>query len=131
MDQAAEAQTTSGPEDLAGQTHGDFQIIRRLGQGGMGQVYLAEQVSLKRNVALKFLKADLAANKFPPAIAAKVKAALNVLIESYNVADTAYLAYHGAALAGTATPADQTALQDKLNTVSNATTALSSAKGGS
>ncbi|MBX7106011.1 MAG: serine/threonine protein kinase [Gemmataceae bacterium] len=49
-------------EELSGTTLGDFQIIRRIGQGGMGQVYLAEQISLKRKVALKFLKADLAAN---------------------------------------------------------------------
>ena len=53
--------------DLSGQTLGDFQIIRRLGEGGMGQVYLAEQISLKRKVALKLLRADLAAN--PTALA--------------------------------------------------------------
>jgi serine/threonine-protein kinase len=52
----------SGNADLTGQTLGDFKISRRLGQGGMGQVYLAEQISLKRNVALKILKPDLAAN---------------------------------------------------------------------
>jgi predicted Ser/Thr protein kinase len=48
--------------DLTGQSIGDFQILRRLGQGGMGFVYLAEQRSLKRKVALKFLRAELAAN---------------------------------------------------------------------
>ncbi len=48
--------------DLTGRTLGDFQILRRLGQGGMGQVYLAEQVSLRRKVALKLLKPELAAN---------------------------------------------------------------------
>jgi tRNA A-37 threonylcarbamoyl transferase component Bud32 len=48
--------------DLTGQALGDFQVLRRLGQGGMGQVYLAEQVSLKRKVALKLLKPELAAN---------------------------------------------------------------------
>ncbi len=48
--------------DLTGQTVGDFHILRRLGQGGMGQVYLAEQCSLKRKVALKFLRPDLTAN---------------------------------------------------------------------
>jgi serine/threonine-protein kinase len=53
----------SGNADLTGQTLGDFKISRRLGQGGMGQVYLAEQISLKRNVALKILKPDLAANE--------------------------------------------------------------------
>src|SRR5947209_2062353 len=48
--------------DLTGTRLDDFQILRRLGQGGMGQVYLAEQISLKRKVALKLLRADLAAN---------------------------------------------------------------------
>ena len=49
--------------DLTGQVYGDFRILRRLGQGGMGQVFVAEQISLKRSVALKFLKPELAANK--------------------------------------------------------------------
>jgi serine/threonine-protein kinase len=48
--------------DLTGQTLGDYRVLRRLGQGGMGQVYLAEQISLKRKVALKLLRSDLAAN---------------------------------------------------------------------
>src|SRR5262249_22378209 len=48
--------------DLTGKMLGDFHILRRLGEGGMGQVYLAEQVSLKRPIALKILKAELAAN---------------------------------------------------------------------
>jgi eukaryotic-like serine/threonine-protein kinase len=52
----------AAPLDLTGRTLGDYRILRRIGQGGMGQVYLAEQMSLKRNVALKILRAELAVN---------------------------------------------------------------------
>lgn len=46
--------------DLTGQTVGEYYLIRRLGRGGMADVFLAEQQSLKRNVALKILKPELA-----------------------------------------------------------------------
>ena len=53
-------QTTSQPVDLTGQQLGDYQLLRRLGRGGMADVYLAKQGSLRRNIALKILKPDLA-----------------------------------------------------------------------
>ncbi len=37
---------------------GDFRLIERLGSGGMGVVHLAEQVSLKRIVALKLIRPE-------------------------------------------------------------------------
>ncbi len=49
----------NGTGDLSGRTLGDFRVIRPIGRGGMGQVYLAEQLSLKRKVALKLVRADL------------------------------------------------------------------------
>ena len=45
--------------DLSGRTLGDYQLIRQLGAGGMSNVYLAEQLSLRRKVALKVLKRRL------------------------------------------------------------------------
>ncbi len=59
--QGEEVPPAPAQPDLSG-VFGDFVIVRVLGQGGMGQVYLAEQRSLKRKVALKFLRPELAAN---------------------------------------------------------------------
>jgi len=39
---------------------GDFKVIKRIGAGGMGVVYQAQQVSLNRRVALKVLPVGLA-----------------------------------------------------------------------
>jgi len=49
--------------ELAGRKLGDFQLLRRLGRGAMAEVYLAEQASLQRRVAVKVLKPELAADE--------------------------------------------------------------------
>ncbi|HBO43294.1 MAG TPA: serine/threonine protein kinase [Planctomycetaceae bacterium] len=46
-------------EDLSGRQLGDYRLLRRLGRGAMAVVYLAEQCSLNRQVALKVLRNDL------------------------------------------------------------------------
>jgi eukaryotic-like serine/threonine-protein kinase len=42
---------------------GDFKLVRKLGQGGMGTVYLARQLGLDRDVAVKTLTKELSRNK--------------------------------------------------------------------
>ena len=45
--------------DISGRRLGNYQLLRRLGRGGMADVYLAEQLSLQRKVAVKVLKRSL------------------------------------------------------------------------
>ncbi len=58
---ASQRLASSTAEELSrvGQMFGEFKLLRRLGKGGMAEVWLAEQSKPKRNVALKFMHTEL------------------------------------------------------------------------
>nr|MBA3256607.1 hypothetical protein [Pyrinomonadaceae bacterium] len=62
---AVEAATEMLANDRAivGKQIGHYQVLSRIGRGGMGEVFLAQDTSLGRKVALKLLPADFTRNE--------------------------------------------------------------------
>jgi len=51
------------PETLLGKTLGPYRIVEELGRGGMAVVFKAHQAALERDLALKVLRPEVAANR--------------------------------------------------------------------
>src|SRR5262245_16084580 len=62
MEIAAKALADDQNGSMTGQSLGSYQILSRLGAGGMGEVYQARDARLERTVALKILPAEVAAD---------------------------------------------------------------------
>jgi tRNA A-37 threonylcarbamoyl transferase component Bud32 len=58
----ASTPATSAPDPLLGTTVGSFRLVRRIGHGGMGSVYLGEQTLIGSKVAVKVLHEHLASD---------------------------------------------------------------------
>ena len=56
------AGTGEPPVAIGREIAGRYRILAKLGEGGMGAVYKAEQISLKRTVAVKLLRPEMAAS---------------------------------------------------------------------
>ncbi|MFO0982982.1 MAG: serine/threonine-protein kinase [Planctomycetota bacterium] len=81
------------PEQL-----GDFRLLEKLGEGGMGVVYLAEQRSLKRQVALKLIRPEQlffpkARERFRREVEAVARLSHPGIVPVYSVGEEANVPY--------------------------------------
>lgn len=76
-----------------------FEIVKLIGRGGMGSVYLARQLSLNRPVAIKILPASMAANssyvmRFQQEARAAAKVKHPSLVQIYDAGEEHELFYY-------------------------------------
>ncbi|HCS55217.1 MAG TPA: serine/threonine protein kinase [Planctomycetaceae bacterium] len=95
---------------------GDFRLVKKVGQGGMGAVYLAHQVSLDRRCALKVMSNELSKRKdFVDRFIREARVGAKIehpnIVRCYAVGD--YKGMHYAALEFI----DGSSMQDWINTL--------------
>jgi serine/threonine protein kinase len=55
--------STPPPDPLIGKLLDRYQVVRKIGEGGMGSVYSVEHVMLRKRMAMKLLRAELSRNQ--------------------------------------------------------------------
>ncbi|QDT54527.1 Serine/threonine-protein kinase PrkC [Caulifigura coniformis] len=110
----ADGQGPGGKPQAKSQRLGDFEVKKKIGQGGMGVVYLAHQVSLDRPVALKVLSKEIASKpafveRFVREARAMAKINHPAVVNCYHVGEEKGLHYVAMELV------DGRSMQDWLN----------------
>jgi serine/threonine-protein kinase len=68
MDHVDEAHQDDKEHPLVGQSLGRYKILSLMGKGGMGAVFKGRDETLKRDVAIKVMSAQLASDELPGAV---------------------------------------------------------------
>ena len=83
IDGGTEAETVKIDALTAGQVLGHYEIIRQIGAGGMGEVYLARDASLDRKVAVKVLSGEMATGNHLERLYSRSSSSIVVKSSSY------------------------------------------------
>lgn len=100
--------SNSVPKDGVPERLGEFRLIEKLGGGGMGVVYVAEQESLGRRVALKLVRPDLlyfpgARERFQREVQSIARLAHPAIVPVYSVGEDAGIPWFAMELVNGAT----------------------------
>ena len=63
LEDGADLSSVAGTDELIGRSIGSYRVVKRLGKGGMGAVYMAEHPVIGSRVAIKFLHPQYATDQ--------------------------------------------------------------------